>query len=322
MAVLDASGDPRVAEILKAYEPLITYLRSGKDAGQAAAIAEGWQHVPGDVLGWLNADDFLYPGALAVARRVLSERTDVDVVTGDSVFLDEKDRFTGFHPGVSAPDARILTSNPISQPSTFIRRSAIDRIGGINPDLHYTMDWDLWSRLHSAGCGFASHAGCLSGVRIARGTKTMGFGAARRREVLNLIAPRASAVRKAKVMIGFGLQYVDDRTGLVSRVLGAAKSDQSGGDAEGRLVSLRAFKGRVQLPLAHYGDSRVNRLEITCEGGAFGVTVQGAEARTAHAESVNGVARLAVSIAPAELVRLSLVPQDSAAVRLKSVAMI
>ncbi len=322
MAVLDASGDPRVAETLTAYEPLITYLRSGKDAGQAAAIAEGWQHGEGDVLGWLNADDFLYPGALAAARRVLTERTDVDVVTGDSVFLDEKGRFTGFHPGVNVPDARILTSNPISQPSTFIRRSAIDRIGGINRDLHYTMDWDLWSRLHSAGCRFASHADCLSGVRIARGTKTMGFGAARRREVLNLIAPRASAVRKAKVMIGFGLQYIDDRTGLVSRVLDAARDDKSGGDVEGRLVSLRAFKGPVKLPLVHYGNSLVNQLEIIGQGGAFGVTVQGAEAETAYAESVDGVARLAVSMAPAEMIRLTLVPQGSAAIRLKSVAII
>ena len=135
------------------------------------------------------------------------------------MLLDGAGHFYGFHPGVGPPDHRLLRSNPISQPSTFARRSAVEAVGGLDLSLHFTMDWDLWVRMFTYGARFVSEPSCLSGVRIEAGTKTMGFGRARRSEILRVIRPHTSRVRQAKVLAGIGLQYVDDQTGLVSRAI-------------------------------------------------------------------------------------------------------
>lgn len=322
VAVLDASGDPRVAAILDEYASLIQYRRDGKDAGQAAAIAEGWREVEGDVLGWLNADDFLYPGAIAAARRVFDMEPDIDVVTGDTVFIDEAGRFTGFHPGIGTPDERLLTSNPISQPSTFVRRSAVEKIGGISTSLHYTMDWDLWVRLYKADCAFARDSGCLSGVRIERGTKTMRFDRARRREVLKLIAPHASVTRKLKVMTGFWLQYIDDRTGLVSRMLDRMHSRAPASGDSDRLVSQRAFTRSARMPLIHFGTGAGARLDIQCEGGPYLAEIF---THDSHAEVLSGSegdASIDTNMAPSETGWLKVTPASDQPVRLLSVAIV
>lgn len=265
VAALDASGDPRVGALLDEYAGLLTWRRSGPDGGQAEAIGEGWANLGGDVLGWLNADDFLYPGALKAAEAAL-QASGADAVTGDSIFLDGEGRFFGYHPGVGPPDARILTSNPISQPSTFVRRAAVEAAGGIDGRLHYTMDWDLWVRLFRNGARFVRDGAVLSGVTIEKGTKTMGFGRRRRAEVLRIIAPHAGPVRKAKVVFGMALQYADDRTGLVSRALDLAGSRREGGGEDGRIIAQRGFREPASLAVTRYAADMTGCVSVACDG--------------------------------------------------------
>ena len=56
------------AEAVDQFSDLVAYRRAGPDGGQSDAIIEGWDNLSGDILGWLNADDALYPGALACTR--------------------------------------------------------------------------------------------------------------------------------------------------------------------------------------------------------------------------------------------------------------
>ena len=71
VAFLDASGDSRVAEAADSCGLEFSYRRHGRDAGQAAAIREGWERIGGDVLFWLNADDQLLPNTLSRVRAIL-----------------------------------------------------------------------------------------------------------------------------------------------------------------------------------------------------------------------------------------------------------
>jgi hypothetical protein len=42
--------------------------------------------------------------------------------------------------------------NYILQPATFIRRDALEEVGGqLNKDLHYVLDWQIWFRLLTLG---------------------------------------------------------------------------------------------------------------------------------------------------------------------------
>ncbi|HMB90215.1 MAG TPA: hypothetical protein VKP65_05165, partial [Rhodothermales bacterium] len=73
-----------------------------------------------------------------------------------------------------------------AQPSTFFTRRAYERIGGIDPALHYVMDWDLWCRFAQAGCTFYFINEVLSAARTYPDTKTSGGGSTRLAEILRL----------------------------------------------------------------------------------------------------------------------------------------
>ena len=210
-AFLDASGDPRVGGVADEYESFLAYRRHGPDNGQSAAIIEGWENTTGDILGWLNADDLLFPGALQQAEDAFNADPSLDVVYGHSVILGDEGQMTGYHWAVEPPGPRILEAGIISQPSCFFRRSAYDRIGGLNEDLHYTMDWDLWIRLYEAGAKFGFIDAPLSMVLWGEGTKTASFNRQRRRELSALIGAHAPAKRRRRIFQSFAIHNFLER---------------------------------------------------------------------------------------------------------------
>lgn len=156
LALLDASGgDGRVRSLAETYAPLIAYrYHRQADDGQSAAIQEGWDNTQGMFVGWLNSDDYLVPGALPQVKAVFDAHPEVDVVYGHAIHLHENGDFKQYFPAISKDISSIYFNNIICQPACFIRRTAINRIGGLDVSLHYTMDWDLWIRLHKSGCTF------------------------------------------------------------------------------------------------------------------------------------------------------------------------
>jgi hypothetical protein len=211
VALLDASSDRRVARLADEYGDVIRYRRHGPDAGQAAAIREGWAHTDGEVLGWLNADDLLFPDALVAAARVFESDPAIDVVYGHSAICDQDMRFTGYHWAVSPPGDALRLGCNISQPSCFFRRRVTEAVGGLDGSLHYTMDWDLWLRLDAHGARFSFLDAPLSAVFWGAGTKTSGFNAMRRKELSRLIDRYTPAASRAKVFRGFSVQAALDR---------------------------------------------------------------------------------------------------------------
>ncbi|HCY54939.1 MAG TPA: hypothetical protein DF715_05245 [Oceanicaulis sp.] len=194
IALLDASSDPRVAEAADLSGIAFAYRRHGPDAGQAAAIAEGWRETRGDVLFWLNADDRLLPGALGVVAKALEGRGQTpDVVYGGSDFIDRKGRVSGCHDQVADVSELLLRSNTISQPSCFARRDAVERAGGLDESLHFVMDWDLWLRLYGTGARFKRVDKTLSAVYMGDDTKTGLLNGRRLIEVFSLVSRNAGS---------------------------------------------------------------------------------------------------------------------------------
>lgn len=191
VALLDSSGDPRVAEAADSSRINFAYRRTGPDKGQAAAIAEGWRKTDGDVVFWLNADDRLLPNALNLVASAFESRDAPDVVFGDSDFIDIRGCKTGRHDQVADVNDLLLRSNTISQPSCFAKRDAVERAGGLNESLHYVMDWDLWVRLYRSGARFKRLENTLSAVYMAEDTKTGLINAGRLREVHALVRHNA-----------------------------------------------------------------------------------------------------------------------------------
>lgn len=210
VSLLDASGDPRVGEIADRFSALLSYRRHGPDKGQSDAIVEGWTHAPGEVLGWLNADDFLYPGAVERVKAAFERDPSIDVITGHSAICDKRGALTGYHWAVEPPGPSLLSGCVISQPSCFFRRSLHDAVGGLDQSLHYTMDWDLWLRFLRANAKFEFLSEPLSAVYWGEGTKTIGMNRARRIELERLIRTYTPPDQRFRTRRGFFLRALLD----------------------------------------------------------------------------------------------------------------
>jgi len=174
LALMDGGSWDNFQMVADAYSDMITHLESGPDGGQSAAIKKGKASIPGDIVSWLNADDYYFPGALDKVSAFFDTNPAIDVVYGDAVHVTADGFFLSYFPPVQSFDPNDLTRSCfICQPTCFVRRKAYERIGGIDPALKYTMDWDLWHRLSLAGAKFYYLNELLAAVRYYPGTKTM-----------------------------------------------------------------------------------------------------------------------------------------------------
>jgi len=184
LAVMDAGSTDGFDEAIHSYADIITYLRSEPDKGQASAIQEGMGVVSGDIVAWLNADDYYFPGTLDRVAEHFANNPDVDVVYGDAVHVTADGLFISYFPAIQKfREKDLWHSCFICQPACFVRRSAYEEAGKINTALRYTMDWDLWCRLSQSGAKFKYVHELLACVRYYPGTKTLSCDSRRYSEI-------------------------------------------------------------------------------------------------------------------------------------------
>ncbi len=149
--VFDGGSTDGTLDVLRRHDGRL-FWASERDRGQSDAINKGLRRATGDVVGWVNSDDVLRPGALAKVAEVFRAPSAL-WMHGRCDLIDEHDRV--IRHGVTAYKewccrhysyARLVTENYISQQTTFWRRSLHDRVGYLDEGLHFAMDWDLWLR--------------------------------------------------------------------------------------------------------------------------------------------------------------------------------
>jgi glycosyltransferase involved in cell wall biosynthesis len=155
LIVVDGGSIDGSVDVLRRYEEWLTAWTSEPDGGQYDAINRGFERSTGTVLGWLNSDDMLVPGALAMIGAVFADLGDrVEWVTGLPGAWDED----GIPADVGAApryrrdwieagyyEGRLL--GWIQQESTFWTRNLWDSAGGrIDSSLRYAGDFELWRR--------------------------------------------------------------------------------------------------------------------------------------------------------------------------------
>jgi glycosyltransferase involved in cell wall biosynthesis len=146
--VIDGGSTDNSLEVIKKYEKHLAYWQSRKDGGQADAIAQGFDRATGDILSWLNSDDILLPTALKDVAGAFAENPKTGVVYGDTIVIDkdssEVDRY--FWPAVLFKYHWAL-GQPLGQESCFWRSAVYRRVGGINKNKFFIMDYDLLFRM-------------------------------------------------------------------------------------------------------------------------------------------------------------------------------
>jgi glycosyltransferase involved in cell wall biosynthesis len=146
--VIDGGSTDASVEIIKRYAPRLTYWHSRQDAGQADALATGFEMATGDILCWLNSDDVLLPGALHTVGDFFRRHPRVDVLYGNRVVIDREGHEIGRHiwPWFLMQSHWAL-GQPLAQECCFWRRGIYDRAGGIDRSKFFIMDYDLFYRM-------------------------------------------------------------------------------------------------------------------------------------------------------------------------------
>lgn len=148
LIVMDGGSDDGSVDVIRQFESSITHWQSRPDGGQTSAIAEGFRRATGDVLGWLNSDDVLCPGALARVAAAFAADPDLQWLYGDGDLIDHESRHLISRPMVPIRRDDLFNLHVyLPQEATFFRREAYVAVGGVDTSLHYAMDYDLWLRL-------------------------------------------------------------------------------------------------------------------------------------------------------------------------------
>ncbi|GEM_PF-6108575 len=150
--IIDGGSTDRTLDILARYGGdengyHLTWL-SEPDKGQADALNKGFQRANGEIIGWLNADDTYQSTAIESAVNYLQEDLSVDLVYGGFNFIDAKGSIlTTRNTPVFSLEKYFYGDAIIPQTSMFFRRHILDEIGGVDPHLHYVMDWEFTFRI-------------------------------------------------------------------------------------------------------------------------------------------------------------------------------
>jgi glycosyltransferase involved in cell wall biosynthesis len=151
--VLDGGSTDGSAEILRRYDDRITWWVSEPDDGQTAAINRGIRRATGDVVAYINSDDYFLPGAFEAVMTTFA-RTGARWVIGAS-------RVEDFEGAVEHTWVPRLPTKPrhwwlidpwgYPQPSSFWRRDVFAEFGTFREDMHYIFDTEFGLRLLLAG---------------------------------------------------------------------------------------------------------------------------------------------------------------------------
>lgn len=169
--VMDGGSTDETVEVLGRH-PHVKW-RSEKDEGPSDAVCKALALATGDLVGWINSDDFYYPGAFAAVREAFARDPSLDVVTGDYRFVDASGRVLRSRKEVPFDREVYLYAGKsyLGNAATFFRRAVLDRHGGPRKDLHHSMDFELLLRV-SASARFGHLRRYLACYRLHDRSKT------------------------------------------------------------------------------------------------------------------------------------------------------
>ena len=194
--VMDGGSTDDTVKILKQYEQRVKggefkggnrgvrfFWSSKKDKGQSDAINKGLKRATGDILAYINSDDIYLDGVFAKVVSGFRKNSKRVWLTGKCKIINEDSK--EIRKGITAYKnfflkrysyKKLLVLNFISQPATFWRKTATDKIALFNEKEHLVMDYEYWLKLGKLSdiiylneylAGFRSYAQNKSTLRFS-----------------------------------------------------------------------------------------------------------------------------------------------------------
>jgi glycosyltransferase involved in cell wall biosynthesis len=150
--IIDGGSTDGSVDIIRKYQQHLSYWCSEPDEGQSHAINKGLRRSSGEIVAYINSDDWYLPGAFRSALAMLT--------SGDQShsarqwlcgivesYLPDGSQERPRRPYLPTNRAYLLSAWSIPQPGCFWRRRLLDEIGYFRTDLHFALDSEFNMRL-------------------------------------------------------------------------------------------------------------------------------------------------------------------------------
>ena len=189
--VVDGGSTDDSVEIIKKYESQLAYWVSEPDQGQAHAINKGFKRASGEIMAWINSDDFYFPGAFDFAASQLDPKNAALLFGNCFHFAQDGSVIYGSDVRSEHEKRDIRFADYVIQPSAFWTREAWSKTGELDESLHFGFDWEWFIRAKQAGVGFKPEQTYLSAYRLHGDQKTGAGGDKRLRELASIYGRHA-----------------------------------------------------------------------------------------------------------------------------------
>jgi len=163
--VIDDGSTDNSLEIIKKYNALIQdkswplnclgisfNYKTGPNRGQANAYNTGFKMAKGDLLAWMNADDYYLPNTFSSIAKYYKEDPSVDFFYGDCLKVYEettrREVLTKPNPNESLENLRTRGN---SFDLCFFSKRIFEQVGPLDESLHYCIDLDFWFKVFAVG---------------------------------------------------------------------------------------------------------------------------------------------------------------------------
>lgn len=172
--VVDGGSTDASLEIIRDFSERNPSLRwwSEPDEGISDAMNRGLASATGDLIAYLHADDY-YAGPTVLTEVIGALRSHPKALwlTAGIQEVNVDGRLLRILPARRYSRRRLLRNNTLFHPATFVRREALESIGGFDQELHYAMDYDLWLRLAQIS-GPLVHKKIVTSFRVHPGSRS------------------------------------------------------------------------------------------------------------------------------------------------------
>ena len=160
--IVDDGSTDNTREVAESYKH-VRYIRQD-NAGQSAALNRGFREAKGEIIAWVNSDDYYSPQAFHRVAKELDPPRGIWIVSGAARVVNEQGNYMWLLKNGHVSFRRLLLHPRIypyngwtvmpCQPSVFFHRRVLEELGLLDTKYKYGMDYEYWLRAMMAGYTF------------------------------------------------------------------------------------------------------------------------------------------------------------------------